>query len=258
MTAATLDTVATPKVRTDSLGRIFHAARLHAANPWGTLILPWLIMLAIFGTSYAIWSLIAMANGGVENLKPDAFVYNGGGFWALFYMMVVAIQAMNLTFKFALGMSLTRHEYYLGSAGYFTMLAALYAAGWTVGAALERATDGWGLNASFFIPVFMQDLPLWHLGFMWLTLYLFFMFLGAAVATVYVRWGSNGLVSFFVLLALLLIAGVWAIVKFDWGPAIGSWLTGTPVLGIFAWTLVPTAVFGVVGYLLLRRATPRA
>lgn len=251
-------TLATPVARTDSFGRIFHAARLHAANPWGTLILPWLIMLAIFATSYSIWSLIARANGGAENLEPDAFVYNGGGFWALFYMMVVAIQAMNLTFKFALGISLTRHEYYLGTAVYFAFIAALYAVGWTAGGALERASGGWGMNASFFIPVFMQDLPLWQLGFMWLTLYLFFMFVGAAVATVYVRWGSNGLIGFFVLLTVVLIAAVWAIVEFDWGPAIGSWLTTTPVLGIFAWTLVPTAGFGVIGYWLLRRATPRA
>lgn len=251
-------TVAAPAARTDSFGRIFHAARLHAANPWGTLILPWLIMLAIFATSNAIWRLIAMANGGVENLEPDAFVYNGGGFWALFYMMVVAIQAMNLTFKFALGMSLTRREYYLGTVGYFAMLSLLYATGWLVGAAIERATDGWGLNAAFFIPAFTQDLPLWQVGFVWFTLYLFFMFVGAAVATIFVRWGSNGLVSFFAVLTFVLVGAVWAIVQLDLGGSIASWFSTTPVLGIFAWTLVPTALFATFGYLLMRRATPRA
>jgi hypothetical protein len=257
MTAVAMP-VAAPTVRTDSLGRIFHAARLHAANPWGTLILPWLIMLAIFATSNAIWRLIAMSAGGVDKLEPDAFVHNGGGFWALFYMMVVAIQAMNLTFKFALGVSLTRREYYLGTAGYFAMLSVLYAAGWTVGAVIERATDGWGLNGAFFIPSFVQDEPIWLVGFVWLTLYLFFMFVGAAVATIFVRWASNGLVTFFAVLTLALIGGVWAIVKFDWGGSIVAWFTHTSLFGIFAWTLVPTALFAVVGYLLMRRATPRA
>ncbi len=258
MTAATLDTVAAPKVRTDPLGRIFHAARLHAANPWGTLILPWIIMLAIFGMTYAIWSLIAMANGGVENLEPDAFGYNGGGSWALFYMMVVAIQAMNQTFKFALGISLTRREYYLGTAAYFVVLSVLYSAGWTLGAVIERATDGWGFNGAFFIPIFVQGTSLWHVAFGWFALYLFFMFLGAAVATVYVRWGSNGMITFFGLLAVLLLAAIWAIVEFSWANAIGHWFTTTPIMEIFAWTLAPTAVFAVVGFLLLRRATPRA
>ena len=57
--------------------------RLHATNPWTTLILPWLITLAIFGMNYAIWALVSKAAGG--DLGQDAFSNNGGVTWILVY-----------------------------------------------------------------------------------------------------------------------------------------------------------------------------
>ena len=67
-------------------------------------------------------------------------------------LMVVAVQAMSATFRFALGMSVTRRDYYLGTALYFTMLSVVYAAGLTALGGIERLTDGWGLDGYFFAP----------------------------------------------------------------------------------------------------------
>lgn len=255
MTAAAL---APSARRSDTLGRIFHAARLHAANPWGTLVLPWLIYIAIFGLTYAIWQLIAMGAGGKENLEPTAFMYNGGGTWVLFYMLVVAVQAMNLTFKFAMGLCLTRREYYLGTAGYFVFLSLLYATGVTIAGVVEKATDGWGLNGSFFVPFFLHDAGLAQVWFAWLAMFTLFFFLGAAVATVYVRWASNGLIAFFVILALLLVVTVWSLVNFGIAADVGAWFSARSLNELLALTFVVSAVCGLVGYGMLRRATPRA
>ena len=238
--------------------RIFHAARLHAANPWGTLVLPWLIYAGVFGLTYVIWVLIANAAGGRENIDPAAFTYAGGGFWVLIYMMVVAVQAMNLTFRFALGLSLSRREYYLGTAGYFLALSVLYGTGITLAAVIERATDGWGMNGAFFAPFFMTDDSLLQVWFVWITLFLFFFFVGAAVAAVYVRWGSNGLISFFAIVALLLVGAAWLTIEFEAGAQIVEFFVRTSTVQIAAYSVVVSAACAVVGFLLLRRATPKA
>jgi hypothetical protein len=255
MTAVTMAPLAP---RNASLGRIVHAARLHAANPWTTLVLPWLIYAAIFGLTYAIWRTIVMGAGGLENLNPDAFMYNGGGTWVLFYMLVVAVQAMNLTFKFALGLCLTRREYYLGTSVYFVLLSLMYATGITLAGLVERATDGWGLNGSFFVPFFLRDAPVGQVWFTWFGLFTLFFFVGAAVATVFVRWGANGLIVFFASLALLLVATVWSIVNFGIAGDIGAWFAARSLNELVGVALVVSAVSGLVGYGLMRRATPRA
>lgn len=237
--------------------RIWDVVRLHVANPVPTLVVPWLITLAIFGLNLAIWLMVANAAGGVENLEPDAFAYNGGISWIVVFMMVVAVQAMNLTFKFALGFSVTRRDYYLGSVLYFVLLALLYSSGITVIAAVERATDGWGLGAAFFAPWGLADQPLTTVWFLYLMALLLFFFLGAAVATVWVRWGPYGLYTFFIGLAVLIVGAAWLITTTDSWPTVGEFLTETSLVAIAAWTLPVTVLCGVVGHLFLRRSTPR-
>jgi hypothetical protein len=173
-------------------------------------------------------------------------------------MLVVAVQAMNLTFKFALGLCLTRREYYLGTTAYFVFLSIVYATGITVAGLVEKATDGWGVNGSFFIPFFLSDAGVAQLWFAWLGLFTLFFFVGAAVATVYVRWASNGLIAFFAVLALLLIAGVWALVNFDAADSVGAWFAARSLNELVGLTFAVSAVCGLIGYGMLRRATPRA
>jgi len=257
MTAATLstpaDAAATPRPH-----RMFNAARLHTANPWTTLLLPWIIYAAIFALTYVIWQIVITNVGGVENLPPDAFRYNGGAYWALVYMLIAAVQAMNLTFRFALGMSLTRREYYLGTAGYFVFLALVYGTGMTLGAVVERATDGWGVGGAFFAAQLLYEVPIGQVWILWIVQFLVFIFLGAAVATIYVRWGSTGITVFFIGLAALVVGALYLHAKYDASQPIQGWFATTSLMEFAAWGVVFAAVCGVAGYLLLRRATPRA
>ena len=73
--------------------RIRNAMRIHSANPWTTLIVPWIIMAAIFLTNFAIWHIVLLATGG-RPVDPGAFQQNGGVTWIFFYMVVVSVQAM--------------------------------------------------------------------------------------------------------------------------------------------------------------------
>ena len=238
--------------------RIWNVVRLHVANPVPTLITPWLITLAIFAINMAIFLMVVQAAGGVDQLEPDAFQYNGGITWIVVFMMVVAVQAMNLTFPFALGFAVTRRDFYLGSVVYFVMLSLLYATGITVLAGIERATDGWGVSGAFFAPWGLENEPIGTVWFLYLMAMLLFFFLGAAVATVWVRWHAYGLYTFFIGLAFLVVGGGWVVTATDSWPRVGEFFTSTSIVGLALWTLPITVASGFVGFLVLGRATRRA
>ena len=238
--------------------RVWNAVRLHAANLWPTLITPWLIFAAIFGLNLAIWYLVTVAAGGVENLDADAFDYNGGVTWVLFFLMAMAVQAMSLTFRFALGIGMTRRDYYLGTVAYLAFLAGAYAAGIAVMAQVEELTNGWGMGGRFFAPWFLADLPAWQLWYLNAVPGLLLAMLGVAFGAVWVRWKATGLYLALGALAVLVVAGLWAMTTTEsWGALADYLSTHSPVLSA-TWTLPVTALLAAAGYLVLRRATPRA
>lgn len=230
--------------------------RIQVANPWPALVTPWLIFAAIFVLTYAVWRIVLMAAspGGVD---ADAFQYNGGVTWILFYMVVVAVQSMNQTFRFAMGFSSTRRDYYLGTATLFVALSAVYAVGITLLAGAEDLTGGWGVDGAFFAPAFVSELPAGQVAYVYFTTLLFMFFLGAAVGSVFVRWGANGILVFFAAAAVLLVAIIWQVTSAEaWG-AVGAFFTDNSVPTIFTWSLPVTVVAGLVGYAFMRCATPR-
>jgi hypothetical protein len=88
-------------------------------------------------------------------------------------------------------------------------------------------------------------------------LLLFFLFFGAAIAAVWVRWKASGVVAFFIVVGALLL-GLIALVTFtDSWFAVGDTLVRLGVLGVASWSLVITAISAISGFFLLRGATPR-
>ena len=65
------------------------------------------------------------------------------------------------------------------------------------------------------------------------------------------------LIVFFALLTLLLIGGAAVVTFTDSWPRVWSTIGELGVGGIAAWSLVITVVAGLIGWLLLRKATPR-
>lgn len=242
-----------------ALQRIVNVARLHLVNRNAVLWLPLFIMSVIWVASMLIWWVIAagLGNAGVEAGEDGVIVMGGASSFLVIYMLVVAVQAVNLTFPFAQGYSVTRRDFYLGSALAFVGLTLFYSILMTALATAEAATNGWGLNGYMFgFAQFGVEgvLPTFYLYFMAL---LFFFFLGMAVAAMYVRWHSWGITGFFAGLTFLVI-GLIALATFteSW-PQVGAWFVRNGVIGVAAWSLLPTAVSAVAGFLILRRATPR-
>lgn len=242
------------------MSRIAAVTKLHFVNPWTVLAVPALILLAILLMNITIWWLILSNVDSAADRADvrDGFSYSGASLFIFVYMMVVAVQAMNLTFPFALGYGVTRREFYLGSAAAFLILSAIWAVTLTVLAAIETATDGWGLGGQMFSAVYFGDGQWYQQLFLFFVWFVFFFFVGAAVAALYVRWKANGLLLFFAAVALLLVGAVALIIRTDsWGSVV-SWFVEAGTYGVAAWSLVPAVLAALAGYAILRRATPKS
>ena len=241
-----------------ALGRILNVVRLHLTNPWTTIILPWFILIAILLANIAIWWLI-LSNTPTANIADvrEGLGYSGASTYIFVYIMVVAVQAIAVTFPFALGYGVTRRDYYLGTALTFLGLSAMFSVGLTILSLIEEATDGWGLGGRMFTTFYYGDgWP--QRMFIYFAAFLFFFFVGMAAASIWVRWKSNGLVAFFLGLGVLVIGGAALLtVTESWG-AFGSFFATAGFVGSFAWSLVISAIAAIGGFFVLRRATPKS
>ena len=246
--------------RQPAANRILAVFRLHFVNPYTILIVPWLIMLFIFLVNYAIWWLIAANVQDSADLSDaqQGLGWSGASLYIFVYLMIVAIQAINFTFPFAQGYGVTRRDFYLGTSLAFVALAAGYAVALTLLSFIEEATGGWGLRGQMFTAIYFGTGEWYTRLTAFFLILVFFFFVGAAIAAVYVRWRTNGMLIFFGLLTLLLV-GLAALATFteSW-PAVGEWLVANGANGVILWSIVPTALAAITGYFVLRRATPRS
>lgn len=260
MTATTLSASAKAASRTPD-NRILAVTRLHFVNRMNVFGVPWMILGFIFLINLIIWWIIftALGPGADAEDAQQGLQWSGASFYIFVYMMVLAIQAVSSTFPFALGYTVSRREFALGTALSYVILAALYGAGMTVLAVIEEATGGWGFGGRMFTTLFFggADVPWFGRFLIFFALFAFFLFFGGMVATLYQRFRVNGMLIFFGSLALVLVglaalatwAGAW--------PAVGEWFVANGAVGVIAWSAVPTALSALAGYLVLRKATPK-
>lgn len=238
--------------------RVTSVVRLNTANPWTTIIMPWMVIGIIFVVNWLIWWVIATASGtGSASAVAQGLQWSGASSWILFYMGVIAIQTINLTFPLALGYGVTRREFWVGTSVTFVLLSALYSVAMTALASIEELTNGWWIGGRMFTAVYFGE-SWYERLFIIFTLMMLFFFSGAAIATLFVRWKGTGVVFFFAALGFVLV-GLIALVTFtDSWPAIGDTLGRLGYLGVVSWTYAITVLAAVFGYLVLRRTTPRS
>lgn len=240
------------------MNRIASVAKLHLTNPWTAIILPWMIMGFIFVANLAIWAIILGAAAPED--RPDireGLGYSGATTYFFVYIMVLAVQAISVTFPFALGYGVTRRDYYIGTALVFTGLSAMFSIGLTLLSIIEEATGGWGLGGRLFTAMYYGDNWVERL-FTYFTAFLFFFFVGTSAAAIWVRWKANGLVAYFVGLAIILIGGAALLTFTGTWHVVGDFFTSAGLVGSFAWSLVITVIAAVGGFFVLRRATPKS
>ena len=239
--------------------RVIPVVRLHFVNRMTTVWTPLLVLAAILLVNIAVWALI-LANTGPDDRADVAqgLQYSGASFWIFVYMMVVAIQAMNLTFPFAQGFSTTRRDYYLGTILAFLIYSVGYGAILTLLSLIEDWTGGWGLGGRMFTAVYFGGGEWFQRLFVFAGGLLFFFMVGVAFGTVYVRAKARGLIAFSLALAVVVLGAAFLISVTGSWPAVGAWFVSAQAPGVVAVLLIPAALAGIAGFFILRGATPKS
>lgn len=237
--------------------RVLAVFKLHFANPTTVLWMPLGILGLIFTMNWLLWLIIAAAAGEGDGVT-EGTAWSGASMFIFVWLLVVAVQAMNRTFHFALGFGAARKDYYLGTVGALVLTSA----GWSIVVAtlavIEESTKGWGLGGHMFASIYFgDDGPFARLWYIFL-LMLFFMSLGLVAGAAFVRWKTLGLLAFFAVLGFALIGGIaWLALTDSW-IAFGSFFATLGFAGAYPLLLIPVVVSSLIGYLALRRATARS
>ena len=248
-----------PIVRTEARSRaheIWRIVRLHAINPSVFFGIPWIILGSAWAVMMIVGLIITGAGGPAEDMAKG-MRYSWAVLSPQWYLVVVGVQAIGLTFSFALGFGTTRRDFWLGTSAMFGIVSFLNAVAIATLVQIEKATNGWGIGIAMFD-------SLWYGQQGWLTdfystlaMQLLVLFIGASVTTVYMRWRMRGMMIvtfsaialFLAFIAIFTLSGSW-MALFEWFGSIG-------IVGGFSIVLALAVVCAIGGYLVIRRATPR-
>jgi hypothetical protein len=235
--------------------RVWRIVRLHYANRVNSMIAPLSTAATIFAVYLIIGAIIAYATSDSGDSTQQ---YSTSLVYFLPYQVVFAVQAMNLTFSFALGMSSTRRDFSYGTWLMFLIQSAGFSAIFTAMSYLEQWTHGWGIGVQIF-QTFIYGTG--DVGQRLLTFFagvLLFQCIGSVFGAVFVRWRANGLYVLGAAFVVVLLGAVALITFTESWPAVGRWFVSVGPSGFAAWLLLPAALFAVIGHLALRRATPKS
>lgn len=231
------------------MNRIIKVARMQLINKWTFLGIPLLILGIAFLFTMAIFWLVRRA--GAE----EAVMISGGAQAPMWYFLALGIQSLTLTFPFSLAMSVSRRTFYLGTVLLFGVCSLSLSIFYYLMGLVETATNGWGMGGHFFSLTWVAS----NNGFIQIMFYFVLMVLlfliGFWIATIYMRWKTNGMLIFFISLALILLAGVFYLTLGErWGQ-VWSWMVTWSAGGVVLWGGVVAVAIAAASYLTLRKAT---
>jgi hypothetical protein len=208
-----------------------NVVRYHLVERFNYLILPWAILVFVFGVDLAILALTPAGH------SAHRYV---GGLASLFVLgFALGIISVTRSLPFGLALGLSRRTYYLGTALLAVVFAAVAGLVATTGQAIERASGGWGLDMGFFrVPYILNGA--WYLT--WLTSFVALTLLfsyGIWFGLAFRRWGLAGLVAFLAAQISVLLIGALA----------ATWTHGWHEIGHFFTTLSASGLTGLLAAL---------
>jgi len=235
--------------------RIWRVVRLHYVSWRMSVLLPWLILIGILLVNMIIWYLVRYSAGPNTHMDTQ---YTGSIFYLFIYQAIVGIQLMSLSFSYALGLSSTRRDYFLGTALWVLVHAAQFTVGIVLLSYLEQWTNGWGAGGHVFQTIYFGTGSLGARLFTVFFAMVGVMFLGSIFGAAFVRWRAFGLYALGVVLVAALLGAAALIGLTDSWAEVGAWFAEHSTVGVVAWSIPLTAACAVIGFLALRRAVPRS
>ena len=228
--------------------RVLTVSRIHTVA-WPLLVAwPLGVLVASFTIGAAIFAMVGDTGSDTN--------FTGGVFSLFGFALVFYLQAMTQTFPFALGMSVTRRDYFAATLIVAAVQVLVFGVMLYGLSLIEEATGGWGVGMRMFaIPNYFTSDPAIQLGadFAFLSLTAAAgMFLGA----LHHRWRVVGLFTLGVGTLLAAGAAAFVITWQKWWPDIGHWFADVPRSVPLVWLPALAAAAGIVAaWALVRRAT---
>jgi len=174
------------------------------------------------------------------------------------YGIAIAMATISVTqiFPYALGMSVTRREFYLAWSLLAVVQSVVYALVLCLLRAVEQATGYWWLGMRYFTLPLMDHVNPVLILLGYAVPVLVVTHLGILFGTVYLRWGTTGVLASLTLAFTALGLAAALITWTRQWHAIGRWLLDqSPTALLAGWPVLVAAAFAVGGYTLIRRAT---
>lgn len=187
-------------------------------------------------------------------INRDGATYYSGGISAVYvFMLVAGVVCLAQTFPFAISLSVSRKDYFLGTTAIAGLLSAMTAFGIWLLTLAERATNGWGDHLIFFDIPFVNDgsilQPLW-ISFVLLThMFLLGFFCGA----IFQRFRMVGFFAVSVASLAIVSLATYLATRYQWWGAIWQWISGQSAFQLSLWFVLVSAIYFVASYLMLRR-----
>jgi len=226
------------------MNRITAVARTHLTDKFNWLALPWIVMSISFFINLVLGLFFveeAMYTGGISSIH--------------IYMLVIGIISVTQTFSFAIGFSVKRADYFLGTAatiGAISLANAILL--WLMGL-IERSTDGWGVDLHFFHLPYMSDGTAIQQIWFQFSIMLCCFFIGFITPCIYRRFGRTGLFAFFIALIAVITVGSFLIGYYQKWAAFFEVLSGLSATALAGWAFAAALLLALFSYLLLRRST---
>lgn len=229
--------------------RPLRAARIQMVNKRLSLGMPWLILGSAFLVNLVVWALVPES--------PSEPRITGGIMSIYIFVLIGQVFTVVQWFPFALGLSVTRRDFLLGTGGLVLVESFGQGLVLTLLRAVEELTNGWGIDLTFFgVPYLVSDnwllqWVLYSMPFVGLSA------IGLLIGSIYKRFGQTGMWWATIVVILVVGAGVVVLTwQQAWG-AFGSLLADTPpAVALIALPAAVALVAGGLTHLLLRRATP--
>ncbi|MDL9978439.1 hypothetical protein [Microbacterium candidum] len=256
MTTVTAPSMSATSTSSANRNPIWRTVRLHAVNPSVFFGIPWLIVGAAWALSMVI-GIILHGSGVVPAGDIPGMRYSWAVLSPQWYLIVVGVQAIGLTFPFALGFGSTRRDFWLGTSTMFVLVSTEMAVAIATLVQIEKATNGWGFGVHVFDALWYGQAGWMQDFYTTFVLQLFVLFVGATATTIYMRWRIPGMLVF-AASAIVLVVALIALLTFtgSWAP-VSAWFMSIGIAGAFTVLLGLTVVWAIVGYLVIRRATTR-
>ncbi len=209
--------------------------------------LPWMGLLIQFLATLIVVLMIQLLAGKTP-------VYAGGLVFICVIMFYLGIVTLNDTFPFALGFSVRRTDYVLGTTVMAVAVSAVTAVLLLLSSLLERVTGGWGVELHYFHLPYLNDGSLIEQLCISFVVLANMYFLGFVIGSIYRRFGRAGTLIFFLIVFLLMsiFSLVWTSLR--WWGAFFHWFSQFTAFELALLLLPLTAFYLLVSYLLLRRA----